>query len=325
MDEKILFKHVIAELNLIRQAFYRDSVDVYVMQNSGSDINLRWPQSKKIVISPLKDMPFQTLSETDMQELCCDLLCCSERMQVLGFLSSRKDVDAPNRKTIFFIGEEERYYALDYEKENLYLLAESTERFAFFGLHRFDPIYEDKEVKFLTPIDNVLQSLINTQNNLWSFAEIIEANSGRVYNLRLTREKMDEKLVFFLTRKEELPSRTEWTFLTEVYDSMPYYGHIIGSVGKNLMYPKSLFLMMDLNGVIYGIDAIGTGIGPCVKIAENFESFLKQGVVRAYRTYKFFPRNLSATHEIFPLCPHATGLPTYLNEDFSAVEISDED
>ena len=147
---------------------------------------------------------------------------------------------------------------MDFEKENLYLLAESTERFAYFGLHRFDPIYQDSDIPFLTSI---------------------AANSGKVYTLRLKREKMDEKLVLFLTRKEEFPNRTEWNFLADVYDNMPYYGHIIGSVGKNLMFPKSLFLMMDLKGFIYGIDAIGTGIGPCVKIAENFECLLRQGIV----------------------------------------------
>ena len=214
---------------------------------------------------------------------------------------------------------------MDFEKENLYLLAESTERFAYFGLHRFDPIYQDSDIPFLTSIDHVLQSLIHAQYNLVKFAEIIAANSGKVYTLRLKREKMDEKLVLFLTRKEEFPNRTEWNFLADVYDNMPYYGHIIGSVGKNLMFPKSLFLMMDLKGFIYGIDAIGTGIGPCVKIAENLECLLRQGIVRTYRTYKFFPRNLTITHEIYPTCPHAAGLAIYLSEDFREVDTSDED
>ena len=69
-EQKVRFRHALANLSLVKQAFYRDSLSDFVTQNSGCEIFIRWPQSRKIIISPLRDMPFRTTRETELQDLC---------------------------------------------------------------------------------------------------------------------------------------------------------------------------------------------------------------------------------------------------------------
>nr|APO38400.1 tegument protein vICA [Human betaherpesvirus 6A] len=312
---KTRYDIALMNLNDIKIAVFRDSLSTYVEQKTGLTIQFNWPKSRCLVISTLCKIPFPTRSAAELQEMCSLLLCCPERLQLLGYVSvwGEETCDVCLTKTLVFAGEEEKFYGLDFVNETLYLLAETTERFAVLGLRRYDPVYREKDIRFLTKIDDVLQSLIDAQDNLWKFATIVYKNSGRHYIMKSCLENNDGVFVLFLTRKEDFPSRMEWNFFSDVYESMPYHGQVIGSIGKTLLYPKTMFVMMDLSGAIYGIDTIGTGIGSCVKIADDFESFLRQGIVRGYRRYKFFHRNISTVQEILPLCPHTSLGPTFSN------------
>lgn len=206
-------------------------------------------------------------------------------------------------RTLIFSGEEERFYAYDVMEESLYILAENFAMLSEIGLHRYEQIYRENDIPYLMELDDVLRSLLQTQFNLMEFSRIIAANSGKTYLMRMDREPMDKMLTLFLVQREEFSIQEEWDLIQSIY-RLPFYGHIIGSVGEGYLYPKSVFLVMDINGAIFGIDTLGYALAPCMKIVDNFDALLKQGILSAFRRYKFVKDQLYSPLYLIPKCPH---------------------
>lgn len=234
------------------------------------------------------------------------LLCCREQLCMLGFVQ-RIAADASileTMKTLIFFGENERFYAYNAEKESLCLLGESIAIVNEIGLHRYEEIYSNEEIPYLVELDDVMRALLRAQFNLFEFSRIIAANSGKTYFMTMDREPMDNMLTLFLVQREEFSIQEEWDLLQNIYDRLPFYGHIIGSVGKGYLYPKSVFLVMDINGAIFGIDTLSYALAPCMKIVDSFDSLLKQGILPMYRRYKFVKDQLYLPLYLIPTCPH---------------------
>lgn len=235
------------------------------------------------------------------------MLCCPETLRPIGYVErccrGKSIFDTIN--IIILLGENERFYGADLNADALYILGETAAVFASLGLHRFDPIYYEDDIAYITKIDNVLQDLIEAKKDIWAFTSIVAKNNGRCYRINQKRDKLtDEIFVLLFTPRDDLIKKVGWNFLNALYDLIPPYSCIIGSVGMNLLYPKSVFVLIDQNCEIYGINTLSNGLGPCVKIAEDFEIFLKQGTIKAYKRYKFFENNVYTYTGITPLCPH---------------------
>ncbi|AGT99214.1 IE-B [Suid betaherpesvirus 2] len=240
--------------------------------------------------------------------LVVNAICCDHKFDICGYIEYM-DGEVANLHTLFLVLEDpQRFYVVDTEGKCMYLVGENIHVFSKCGLYRCDEMFRVPTAKYTVKVDELLAELIECKDDVPKFGAVLESRMNKRYLMR--SRYSDEKyiLMFFILRKGSFPNKYDWDKIHDTLDDLPQDSIIIGCIGRGLVYPKTCVLVLGSDRAVYGISTIGphfqTGQN-CMKLADDFDMFLRMGFSRCAGSYKFLARDGGrALHDAQPTCPH---------------------
>nr|WEG69816.1 protein m140 [Mastomys natalensis cytomegalovirus 3]WEG69956.1 protein m140 [Mastomys natalensis cytomegalovirus 3]WEG70096.1 protein m140 [Mastomys natalensis cytomegalovirus 3]WEG70236.1 protein m140 [Mastomys natalensis cytomegalovirus 3]WEG70376.1 protein m140 [Mastomys natalensis cytomegalovirus 3] len=294
--------------------FYRtqgnpDAITAVVNNRIGDRLRLGIPHNWYVELLPQDK--YEQLRDVSLS----DLVCCEERITVLGKVVMQEGDIYKDVGAALCLGQWGRVYIYEISEDALILVSYDIDKLARFGLIHCETLYRKSYLPQVTLLPHHLVSgMIMAQESMTKLAEFCRLHTGHDialytpgYRYRPFKIMCDLSYVSMYWPFDNMPRTHMDFYIEEITARLSCKWQVIGAIG--LYSPPSAFtiehvLLIDYFCVVYTIDVSREKF---YRVADNVSMLFRGGICKAIAFGSRFDRNKGGIERVESrtICPHA--------------------